>query len=128
MNLRQLQDELKPWEQHNFGDRPSWYPLLGVVEEVGELAHAYLKRAEGIRLNENHTEKERDAVGDIVIFLADFCNAQGYDMGEIIAETWARVKQRDWKADPIAAADRPRGVAGSVHRTGTESGKRVRPD
>lgn len=42
--LRKLQEEQKPWVKHNFGDRPSWMPLLGAVEELGELAHAHLKK------------------------------------------------------------------------------------
>ncbi len=68
ITLRKLQEEQKPWVIHNFGDRPSWMPLLGLMEELGELAHAHLKEAQGIRLEENHIENAKDAVADIVIF------------------------------------------------------------
>jgi len=98
--LKKLQDEQRPWVAYNFGDRPSWMPLLGVVEELGELAHAYLKRAQGIRTSENHTENAKDAVADIVIFLADYCSAEGFDLEAIVQETWDKVKQRDWKKNP----------------------------
>ena len=103
MRLRQLQDEQRPWVQHNFGNRPSWMPLLGVMEELGELAHAHLKRAQGIRTTEDHDAKARDAVGDIVVYLADYCSATGIDLERTVAEVWAEVKRRDWKADPAHA-------------------------
>jgi len=95
--LKGLQVELKPWVEHNFGSRPSWQPLLGIQEEVGELSHAYLKRAQGIRTEENHTENIKDAVADILIYLADFCNAEGIDLQHELNETWSRVSKRDWK-------------------------------
>lgn len=101
--LRKLQDEQRPWVQHNFGDRPSWMPLLGVMEEVGELAHAHLKKAQGIRTNEDHDAKAADAVADIVIFLADYCSTVGIDLESVVLETWAEVRKRDWKANPVDA-------------------------
>lgn len=97
--LKRLQVEQIPWVKHNFGERPSWMPLLGAMEELGELAHAHLKKAQGIRTSEDHDANARDAVADIVIFLADYCSAQGYDFEQIVQETWDKVKQRDWKAD-----------------------------
>lgn len=105
--LRRVQDEQRPWVKHNFGDRPSWMPLLGVMEELGELAHAHLKREQGIRTNEDHDAKARDAVADIVIFLADYCSATGIDLESVVLETWEQVKQRDWKADPATAQPAP---------------------
>ncbi len=103
VTLATLQRELAPWVEHNFGERPSWQPLLGLQEEIGELAHAYLKRAQGIRTNENHDEGIRDAVADITIFLCDFCNAEGIDLEAEISKTWGKVKQRDWKKDSAKA-------------------------
>jgi len=107
--LRQLQDEQRPWVQHNFGDRPSWWPLLGVMEELGELAHAHLKKAQGIRTNEDHDAKAADAVADIVIFLADYCSAVGIDLESVVRDTWAEVRTRDWRANP-ANADTANGL------------------
>ncbi|KKL69661.1 hypothetical protein LCGC14_2112650, partial [marine sediment metagenome] len=102
--LRQLQEEQRPWVQHNFGDRPDWMPLLGVMEELGELAHAHIKQAQGIRTREDHDANGQDAVADVVIFLADYCSARGWDLHDCVERTWAKVKQRDWKADPEGAA------------------------
>ena len=100
MNLKQLQDEQRPWVKHNFGDRPAWQPLLGIVEEVGELCHAHLKHAQGIRTTEDHQAAKVDAVGDIVVYLADYCTAEGIDLQRAVSVVWASVKLRDWVADP----------------------------
>ena len=101
LTFRRLQDEQRPWVEHNFKGRESWKPLIGALEELGELAHAHLKGAQGIRgTKEEHAEAAKDAVADIIIFLADYCSAMGYDMQECVETTWATVKQRDWKANP----------------------------
>jgi NTP pyrophosphatase (non-canonical NTP hydrolase) len=95
--LKKVQKELKPWQEHNFPGRPSWQPLLGIQEEVGELAHAYLKQTQGIRTNENHVEAIKDALGDILVYMCDFCNAEGIDLADELSKTWDIVKLRDWK-------------------------------
>lgn len=102
MNLRIIQLEQKEWALKNFGDKPSWQPLIGVMEELGELCHAYLKREQGIRgTAESHEEEARDAVGDIVIYLLDFCNREHLDLQSVIQDTWAEVKKRNWREDPL---------------------------
>ena len=102
MTFQQLQDEQREWAQRNFGtDRPSYQPLLGAVEELGELAHAHLKSEQGIRgTPEKHAADKRDAVGDVLIYLTDYCNLEGFDLQDLMQETWGEVKQRDWKANP----------------------------
>lgn len=100
LTLSKLQEEQRPWVEHNFGDRPWQQPLMGISEEVGELNHALLKQWQGIRGTKEKLEREaQDAVGDIVIFLSDLCSSRGWDFQEIIETTWAKVKKRDWKAD-----------------------------
>lgn len=101
LTFKQLQEEQRPWVEHNFPGREWWQPLLGAQEELGELAHAALKQHEGIRgTTALHEENGKDAVADIIIFLADYTTARGWDLQEIVEQTWARVKQRDWQADP----------------------------
>jgi NTP pyrophosphatase (non-canonical NTP hydrolase) len=98
--LTRIQAEQRAWVLHNFGNREAWQPLLGIQEEVGELAHAFLKRHQGIRgTREEHDAAIRDAVADIIIFLLDFSSAEGIDVREVLDETWQKVRQRDWKAD-----------------------------
>ena len=104
-SLRRIQEEQREWVRHNFGDRPAWQPLLGIQEEVGELAHAFLKRSQGIRTGEDHDAAIHDAVADIVIFLLDFCSAEGIDLESQLEQTWAAVRERDWKTDPTTGGD-----------------------
>lgn len=101
MILRELQAEHAEWMRRNFGDdMEPWRPLLGLMEELGEIAHAFLKRRDGIRLSEDHLAKMRDGAGDLVIFLAGFATTMGFDLEGAVAETWAKVKRRDWRKCP----------------------------
>ena len=107
MNLRRLQDEVSAWSQHNFGDKfgSGYRLLLGIVEEVGELSHAHLKQEQEIRGNENHYANKVDAVGDIVIYLADYCTQQGINLAMAVDHTWREVQTRDWRERPDTAAE-----------------------
>jgi len=102
LTFKQLQDEQRPWVEHNFPGREAVDPLLGAVEELGELAHAQLKMRLGIRGTEaEHKEHAADSVADVIIFLSDYCTAMGFDLQSIMEKTWADVKQRDWQMDPL---------------------------
>jgi NTP pyrophosphatase (non-canonical NTP hydrolase) len=95
--IREIQKEHQAWSTKNFGwDQDPSLSLIGVMEELGELAHAHLKQRQGIRVNEDHIAKARDAIGDILIYMLDYCNRRNFDMQLILEETWAEVKQRDW--------------------------------
>lgn len=74
-----LVDDVGDWSQEQFGDQPSRYPLLGATEEAGELSTSVLKKAQGIDDDEKYEDRdtvgeaaEADALGDIVVYLADF--------------------------------------------------------
>ncbi len=101
--LRKIQEEHKEWERNNFGKQPAYRSLLGMTEELGELAHAHLKMEQGIRNHENHDEAAKDSIADLIIFAMGYCNAKGYDLEKILQETWDQVKQRDWKKNPDTA-------------------------
>ena len=101
LTLRKLQQEQKEWSDRNFPNREGYYQLLGLVEEVGELAHAHLKQLEGIRRNEDHRLNIIDAIGDIVVFLAGYCNDHNFDLQDCVDETWKHVKKRDWAKNPV---------------------------
>jgi len=97
-----LQAQMKVWQAHNFPGREEWKPLLGVGEELGELNHAFLKLKQGIRgTPEQHRAKMKDAIGDLLIFLADFCNSQDLNMTDCMITTWCDVKKRDWIKYPL---------------------------
>jgi NTP pyrophosphatase (non-canonical NTP hydrolase) len=82
----------------NFGEKvgSGYQPLLGAMEELGELAHAQLKSEQGIRMNEDHRANKIDAIADVIIYLADYCNGQGIDLEDALRTTWNQVRQRDW--------------------------------
>jgi NTP pyrophosphatase (non-canonical NTP hydrolase) len=113
-NLHNFQRELKVWAEYNFPDNPPDSPIIGMGEEIGELFesltgliisngklnHAYLKQKQGIRgTREQHQAAIKDAVADIIVYLADFCNKTDINLTLTLAETWSKVRRRDWKND-----------------------------
>ena len=101
IDLQEIQQQQADWSFRNFGNQPSTQPLLGIVEEVGELSHAVLKRAQGIRTNEDHQAAIDDAVGDIVIYLMDFCSKEGINLETAIQTVWLQVQERDWTQNKV---------------------------
>lgn len=97
MGLKAFQDEHRIWLNHNFPNQQAHDALLGLIEEVGELAHAHLKAQQGIRgtLEEHHSDA-KDAIGDIMIYLASYCNTNGYELAFCLGDAWDEVKDRDW--------------------------------
>lgn len=107
VKLSDMQKEIYSWSTKNFG-RPQLRfhvnSFLGVVEEVGELAHCMLKASQGIRGSfSGHVDKAADAVGDIVVFLLDFVEGNKdifkVDVDYILARVWTRVQNRDFIRD-----------------------------
>lgn len=131
IDLNNLQKEVSEWADYNFGTRKKKGRLVGATEEFGELAgwmleeivpilhafrqlgkvcHHHEKGESGIRgTPEFHESKKRDALGDIMIYLLDFCELHGWSYEEIINETWAEVSERDWVTDPIGGMIRYEG-------------------
>lgn len=101
--LLMLQNHVSAWADYNFGSVPSWQPLLGVGEEVGELNHAHLKQAQKIRgyTDEVALAAKKDAIGDIIIFLANYCGRENIDLGECVETAWKEVRQRDFVQWPL---------------------------
>jgi NTP pyrophosphatase (non-canonical NTP hydrolase) len=72
IDMEQLKIEVGEWASRNFEEHN---PLLGIIEEVGELAHCFLKRSQKIRGFDNpkiFEEHTKDAIGDIGIYAAHF--------------------------------------------------------
>lgn len=106
LDLRDLQHDIGVWSRANFGDQPSTYALLGVMEEAGVLAHAHLKGLQGIRMTpEEVREKKEDAVADIVIYLLDYCEREGLLFEQALIDTKNKVLKRNWKDNPQTAAE-----------------------
>lgn len=101
MDLNEFQKQVNVWTDRNFKNRELWHPVMGAAEEVGELCHATLKMAQGIcGKREQHISEAKDAIGDIVIYLADVCNLYGFNLQECIDEAWEQVRKRDWTNAP----------------------------
>ena len=101
--LWDFQSDVRKWVLHNFKStyKDKYKPLLGLTEELGELSHAHLKMEQKIRghINE-HIEAKRDAVGDIMVYLADYCSRNGLNLGECVYGAWSEVQKRDWVKFP----------------------------
>lgn len=65
ITLEQLQAENRELQLHNFPDQLPHQPLLGIIEELGELQEA--------------TEREdiADALADAVIYMANYASLNG---------------------------------------------------
>lgn len=71
-----IQGEHAAWVEHNFGTpRPSWQPVLGIVEELGELEEALMAQTP----DEQWCAAVTDAIGDVAIYMMDLCTVQGLD-------------------------------------------------
>jgi len=103
MDLSELQHDHAEWLEHNFPGQKDHEPFLGLMEEVGELAHAHLKHEQGIRgLADQDLAyvKKKDAIGDIVIYLCSYCTANHIDLDQAVRMAWEEVKNRDWIENP----------------------------
>lgn len=75
--------------------------LLGACEELGELCHAHLKNEQGIRgTPEEWREKKKDAIGDTLIYLMDYCNKEDLDIEECLQMALDEIATRDWVRFP----------------------------
>lgn len=100
VDLVQLQLEHDEWSARNFPSDTLEHSTLGVCEEAGELAHAVLKRAQGIRgVEEEHKLKAADAIGDIVVYLAGVASHLGLSLAACVTDAWTEVSARDWIAN-----------------------------
>ena len=97
VDIHNLQMEVASWVDYNFPNSKPYRPLLGAVEELGELCHAQLKSEQGIRGDDALHQKEKiDAVGDIIVYLCDYCSQCGISLEAAVRDTWDKVKQRNW--------------------------------
>lgn len=70
----QLQTEHRLWAAALFGAVPAYRPLLGLIEELGELLEA---------IDAWDVPKIKDALADATIFIAGYCTQRGWDFAGI---------------------------------------------
>jgi len=85
-------EEHRNWANAHFGDRDSpIQPLLGIVEETGELMEA---------LTEAEFDDMADAVADCTIFLIDFCRLAKVPLLDFLTE-YVSGAERDFDAQDV---------------------------
>lgn len=97
-DLHILVEEHKEWANENFPGQPPEWCIMGATEELGELCHSELKLNQGIRLEEDDVGEEatQDAVGDIIIYLMDFCQRRDIDFVSCLESASEEVLEREW--------------------------------
>lgn len=103
VDVHQIQEQAREWRARNFPDHTLEDQLIGMTEELGELAHAVLKHKQGIRGFEDPVKYEAavmDAIGDLFIFACGVADKLNIDVATAIACAWAEVQERDWVSHP----------------------------
>lgn len=102
-NFDDLQKFIGEWTQRSFPEQESYQCLLGATEELGELCHAHLKSEQEIQgTYEEHLIEAEDAIGNILIFIGQYCNHEGYNMEECVNMAYESIKDRDWSKESNA--------------------------
>jgi len=108
MILKELQRKVYEWSVKNFAEEDSYLPLLGALEELGELSHAHVKGIHGIKYSQQKVKDlKKDAIGDTVLCLLNYCEREGIDLEEALLDSWKVVSQRDWKKNPTTGKADP---------------------
>lgn len=98
MNISELQHQQYTWQTTNFGKQEEYRPLLGMIEELGELARGQLKYEQNIRgTKESHFDAQRDAIADVIIYLFGFCSAYNVSLSAILGANTFQEFQRSLK-------------------------------
>jgi NTP pyrophosphatase (non-canonical NTP hydrolase) len=107
ISLNELQMQAHEWRTRNFPGYDARQQFLGMVEEMGELAHVDLKEEQRIRgMSEAVAHEARvDAIGDLIIFLTGYCTAMQINLAAAVDNTWLKVQQRDWVNHPTDGSD-----------------------
>lgn len=104
-DLKEFQQRVLAWQTYNFPNSGYIEPLLGIGEEYGELLHAVLKSRQQIRgfdavLEVTAKSAAKDAVGDTLIYLSNFCSLYGLSLEECAEAAWLEIRDRDWRKYP----------------------------
>ena len=70
-----IQKEMVDWQNYNFPGREPWMPLMGLGEELAELAEA------------GKEDDVLDAIGDCMIYMVDYCNGMEYSISIIVGDS-----------------------------------------
>lgn len=89
MDLIKLQTDLCKWLGYNFPNTSSDEQFKGIVEEIGELVEAdIIYRADPLPAKK---ELVKDAVGDIIIYLTNYCTKNDISLAYCAADASGKV-------------------------------------
>ena len=92
-DLKTFQHELEARAERNIPRSATYQSLIGVFQEIGKLTRMQIED-EGISdVPENRQAAKRQAIGDVIIYMARYCTAQGWSLAEIIYEAWQKTKR-----------------------------------
>jgi NTP pyrophosphatase (non-canonical NTP hydrolase) len=75
MDWAVFQQEVGDWSRKNFPNNTAMNPLLGLAEEIGELAEATAM---------GNFDKITDSIGDIMVYMADYCSRRdGFNLASM---------------------------------------------
>lgn len=120
--LRRIQNEVGEWAAAQFGANVSKWtgqtlgsllPLLGMLEEVGELCHVtgYRHSGRGFTTEEEYQAAIKDGLADLFVFACDYAEREGIKLDEGLQEVWEKVKlrrQSKWLEDKAKEENRNR--------------------
>ena len=81
-SLDAIQADQIEWSTRNFGQQPAHRPMLGIIEEMCELEEAQMLAGETGK-EESDAAAQLDAIGDIAIYMLDYCGKRGWRMQEL---------------------------------------------
>lgn len=67
------------------------HALHGMTSEIGEIHGIYQKKYQGHQIDQEHLKKE---VGDLMWFVAEYCTAKRWDLGDILEMNIEKLKAR----------------------------------
>ena len=93
-----LESEVAAWSEEQFPGQPAVNPLLGMAEEAGELRETLATPPDDLEL---------DAVGDLLVYAADFATRRGlnYAAAARLAADGPRVPGLDDASHDLAAEE-----------------------
>ena len=91
-SLTLLQEQIKAWQERIFPDETAEDMLIGAMEELGELAHNHRR----IKWGQANSVDIKDAVGDTIIYLINYCNKKDICFEDALINTWKEVSQRTY--------------------------------
>lgn len=100
-----MQTELKNWRNTTFPPRDETLtrlvgdfsykvleeivPILHIVRQTGTITHEQVQQF-------SNTSGLQFSIGNIILFLLDYCESRQWSLQEIVEQTWDSVQKRKW--------------------------------